>query len=214
MVGFWTNDIEVLPNCFISVFLNVMTGEYCVFEISERKNQFKELYEFFYDDPKSKIIIGYNINGYDIPVQESLFDHYFVFLDASYLTITDHAYNVSSTITDRDNPKGNELKKRYMKKTKITSIDLMTLLFPPKAQASLKEVQVTLKHHNVLEFHHDWRMSINADLIDELIFYCKNDNESTALLFKYCLPQIKLRQYVSKTYGFDCFSMDGVKTGV
>ena len=56
-------DIEVFPNTFHCVILNTDNEELYKFEISERKNQIRELVQFF-TNPKY-LLCGYNNKHYD-----------------------------------------------------------------------------------------------------------------------------------------------------
>ena len=56
-------DIEVFPNVFHCACRNTETGELRLFEYSERKNQIKEMVNFFLR--KDLIFAGYNNHHYD-----------------------------------------------------------------------------------------------------------------------------------------------------
>lgn len=50
-------DVEVFPNVFTCTIKNSETGEYNIFEISERKNQVWDIIDFFTSG--GKMICGY-----------------------------------------------------------------------------------------------------------------------------------------------------------
>ena len=51
-------DIEIFPNCFHCTIYDTENNKFTFLEISERKNQLDELYQFF--DKDNIILVGYN----------------------------------------------------------------------------------------------------------------------------------------------------------
>lgn len=58
-------DLETYKDVFIAVFKNIKTKEIHIFEISERKNQINQLYEFLFNVSG---LIGFNNLSFDWPV--------------------------------------------------------------------------------------------------------------------------------------------------
>ncbi len=221
-------DIEVFQNVFHCTVKNTETKEYYKFEISKRKNQLKELVEFFYTIKNKytlgnlytteiqldtdKIFAGYNNLHYDNPIINYIIDYYEVMSNKNYLSICNSIYNLSKIITTSKDDISLWKKWKYM--IKFESFDILTMLYSQKLRVGLKEIQVTMQYKNVLEFNHDWSLPLEVDLIDEMIEYNINDVDSTEELLNRCKDQVDLRIAIEDEYGVRVLSKDGVNIGM
>lgn len=221
-------DIEVFQNVFHCTAKNTETGQYYKFEISCRKNELKQLVDFFYTIRNNsyswndiyttdiqfntnKIFAGYNNLHYDNAIINYIISYYDKMINMNYLRICDSLYNLSKIITT-----SNDISawKRWKYAVNFETFDILTMLYSQKLRVGLKEIQVTMQYKNVLEFAHDWTKPLDTDLIDEMIEYNINDIDSTEALLNKCKDKVELRIAIEDEYGVRVLSKDGVNIGM
>lgn len=204
-------DIEVLKNIFTCTCKNTDTGIINTFEISSRKVDIEELYNYF---KQNCYFVGYNNHHYDNPVLNYLFylftKDYFEYF--STRQITESVFRMSQIVIDKNSDF--ELWKEYKYTKNFLSIDLLTMLYSKALRVSLKEMQVTMQYKNVEEFIVDWHQDLPEKDMDRLISYNINDVESTEELLYRCKNDLELRVSIEDEYGITCLSLDGVNTGM
>lgn len=222
-------DIEVFQNVFHCTAKNTETGQYYKFEISCRKNELKQLVDFFYTIRNNsyswndiyttdiqfntnKIFAGYNNLHYDNAIINYIIDYYDKMINMNYLRICDSLYNLSKIITTSNNDISAWKKWKYA--VNFETFDILTMLYSQKLRVGLKEIQVTMQYKNVLEFAHDWTKPLDTDLIDEMIEYNINDVDSTETLLNKCKDKVELRIAIEDEYGVRVLSKDGVNIGM
>lgn len=205
-------DIEVFPNTFHCVLLNTDNEELYKFEISERKNQIRELVQFF-TNPKY-LLCGYNNKHYDDVIINYIIDYIDTMLCKSIYDVTLSLFNLSQTIINLEDGNISKIKK-WKYANYFESMDLLTMMFSSKLRVGLKSMQITMQYQNVQEYSGDFGSFLPKDKIDEMISYNINDVESTYSLFNYLVKNgdIDLRLFIEQEYGFNALSMDSVKFG-
>lgn len=222
-------DIEVFQNIFHCSVKNTETGEIYKFEISERKNQLRELVKFFKQvdsyikwgdfyttdlEIKSEVIFcGYNNLHYDNPIVNYIIEYEDKLMSYNVATICSSIFNLSRTITTstEDNI---EAWKHWKYQIWFDTFDLLTMLYSNKLRVGLKEIQVTMQYPNVQEFVYDWSKPLLLEDFDNMIDYNINDIESTAELLNRCKKDIDLRIAIEDEYGVRVLSKDGVNIGM
>lgn len=222
-------DIEVFQNIFHCSVKNTETGEIYKFEISERKNQLRELVKFFKQvdsyikwgdfyttdlEIKSEVIFcGYNNLHYDNPIVNYIIEYEDKLMSYNVATICSSIFNLSRTITTstEDNI---EAWKHWKYQIWFDTFDLLTMLYSNKLRVGLKEIQVTMQYPNVQEFVCDWSKPLPLEDFDNMIDYNINDIESTAELLNRCKKDIDLRIAIEDEYGVRVLSKDGVNIGM
>lgn len=222
-------DIEVFQNIFHCSVKNTETGEIYKFEISERRNQLRELVKFFKQvdsyikwgdfyttdlEIKSEVIFcGYNNLHYDNPIVNYIIEYEDKLMSYNVATICSSIFNLSRTITTstEDNI---EAWKHWKYQIWFDTFDLLTMLYSNKLRVGLKEIQVTMQYPNVQEFVCDWSKPLPLEDFDNMIDYNINDIESTAELLNRCKKDIDLRIAIEDEYGVRVLSKDGVNIGM
>ena len=203
-------DIEIFPNVFHCTCKNTETGELSFFEISNRRNQLKELVDFFRIN--TQMFCGYNNKRYDDVIINYCIDLYDKLRWHNYIRICQSLFNLSKCIIESE--QGNSEKfKKWMYCNYFYSMDLLTMQFSSKLRVGLKEMQVTMHYKNVQEYSGNFDDWLKDSEIDKMIEYNINDVESTTELLNRLKKDIDLRLFIQEEYNIDALSMDSVKFG-
>ena len=205
-------DIEVFPNVFHCTCKNTETNTLYFFEISERKNQLKELVDFFYYNNTDKLICGYNNHHYDDVIINYIIDYYYKLNQLPYYRVCQSIFNLSGIIVNSEEG-DTEKYKRWKYAKFFKSIDLLTMMFSSKLRVGLKSMQVTMHYKNVQEYSGNFDDILLKENIDEMKEYNINDVESTCELLERLKPDIEIRKYIEEEFGINAYSMDSVKFG-
>ena len=190
-------DIEVFPNFFCACFEDYSSDQKYYFELSEWQDDKIKLFNFI----KGKTLIGYNNMMYDNIVLNYIM---------SKLVTNKDIYEMSNYAI-KDNY---EAIKKYKYNNNYQSIDIMRMMFSKMQRVSLKQLQVTMNWHNVLECELPFHQNIKESNREEIKYYCKNDVSSTKQLVKINKDKLNLRTTIENNFGVKCMSKDDVQTGV
>lgn len=222
-------DIEVFQNIFHCSVKNTETNNIYKFEISERKNQLRELVKFFkqvdkyitWEDyyttniniPANVIFCGYNNLHYDNPIINYIIEYEDKLMQYNIPTICSSIFNLSKTITTSSEDNIDEWK-HWKYQIWFDTFDILTMLYSNKLRVGLKEIQVTMQYPNVQEFVCDWTKPLPLEDFDSMIDYNINDIESTSELLNRCKKDVDLRIAIEDEYGVRVLSKDGVNIGM
>lgn len=222
-------DIEVFQNIFHCSVKNTETNNIYKFEISERKNQLRDLVKFFkqvdkyitwgdyyttnINIPANIIFCGYNNLHYDNPIINYIIEYEDKLMQYNIPTICSSIFNLSKTITtsSEDNI---DTWKHWKYQIWFDTFDILTMLYSNKLRVGLKEIQVTMQYPNVQEFVCDWTKPLPLEDFDSMIDYNINDIESTSELLNRCKKDVDLRIAIEDEYGVRVLSKDGVNIGM
>lgn len=222
-------DIEVFQNIFHCSVKNTETNDIYKFEISERKNQLRDLVKFFkqvdkyitwgdyyttnINIPANVIFCGYNNLHYDNPIINYIIEYEDKLMQYNIPTICSSIFNLSKTITtsSEDNI---DAWKHWKYQIWFDTFDILTMLYSNKLRVGLKEIQVTMQYPNVQEFVCDWTKPLPLEDFDSMIDYNINDIESTSELLNRCKKDVDLRITIEDEYGVRVLSKDGVNIGM
>lgn len=222
-------DIEVFQNIFHCSVKNTETNNIYKFEISERKNQLRDLVKFFkqvdkyitwgdyyttnINIPANVIFCGYNNLHYDNPIINYIIEYEDKLMQYNIPTICSSIFNLSKTITtsSEDNI---DAWKHWKYQIWFDTFDILTMLYSNKLRVGLKEIQVTMQYPNVQEFVCDWTKPLPLEDFDSMIDYNINDIESTSELLNRCKKDVDLRIAIEDEYGVRVLSKDGVNIGM
>ena len=202
-------DVEIFPNVFHAVIYDTELKTRTCIEISERKNDIRNLIRLFTEND-NKIFVGYNNHHYDDVIINYIIDYKDKLTDLPYRRICQSLFNLSSYIV-KDEEGSRERLKRWKYAHYFKSMDLLTMQFSQKLRVGLKTMQVTMHYKNVQEYNGDFDQPLPVDKIDEMIAYNINDVESTSELLNRLKEQVELRLFIEQEHGIDCLSMDSVK---
>lgn len=222
-------DIEVFQNIFHCSVKDTEKGTIYKFEISERKNQLKELVKFFKQvdsyikwgdfyttglEINSKVIFcGYNNLHYDNPIINYIIEYEDILLNRNVATTCSSLYHMSKIITESKED-DIEAWKHWKYQIWFDTFDILTMLYSNKLRVGLKEIQVTMQYPNVQEFVCDWSKPLPLKDFDSMIEYNINDIESTSELLNRCKKDVDLRIAIEDEYGVRVLSKDGVNIGM
>lgn len=222
-------DIEVFQNIFHCSVKDTETNTIYKFEISERKNQLRELVKFFKQVNKyitwgeyytttrqieSNIIFcGYNNLHYDNPIINYIIEYEDTLMNHNVFTICSSIFNLSKTITTskEDNI---DAWKHWKYQIWFDTFDILTMLYSNKLRVGLKEIQVTMQYPNIQEFVCNWTKPLPLEDFDSMIDYNINDIESTSELLNRCKDAVDLRIAIEDEYGVRVLSKDSVNIGM
>lgn len=222
-------DIEVFQNIFHCSVKNTETNDIYKFEISERKNQLRELVKFFkqvdkyitwgdyyttnINIPANVIFCGYNNLHYDNPIINYIIEYEDKLMQYNIPTICSSIFNLSKTITTSSEDNIDEWK-HWKYQIWFDTFDILTMLYSNKLRVGLKEIQVTMQYPNVQEFVCDWTKPLPLEDFESMIDYNINDIESTSELLNRCKKDVDLRIAIEDEYGVRVLSKDGVNIGM
>lgn len=201
-------DLESYPNCWLCCIADVEKRSIKVFELSFRKDQREEMFEYLREIYKVKgVMVGFNNLGYDYPVLHQLLK------DKSMSPKELFQYGdkvIKSGYTDN--------RWQYVVKDKdvmIKQIDLFKIHhFDNRAKAtSLKMLEFNGRSDNIQELPYEVGRCLTSQEIDNLIKYNIHDVKETFKFYEESLPQIEFREKLSKEYGMDAMNWNDTKIG-
>lgn len=210
-------DLETYKNIFTYCSCNSDGTNLKVFEISDRKNETKELLkELRRLIVEKKSLVGFNNIGFDYNLIHYIIEEakkakskgVELKLSAKKL------YNQTEKIINSYKGDGFGMKVREEEMV-IPQIDLYLINhFDNKAKAtSLKKLEVNMRSENV----EDLPFAVGTNLDDEekdiLIKYNKHDVLQTLKFYNHCVDMIKLRYDLTEKYGFNCLNLNDSKIG-
>lgn len=197
----WLYDAEIFRNGNTWTFIHAYSGETKQFEITERKNQSKELKKFVKEQVAG--LIGYNSIFYDdlmLLFGLSCSFNPSKMFEFSQFLIQDKEPELFSLVRDKYNNVRINASKTW------NSLDLMKLAYLDQLGVSLKEVAIRLKFPLIQDLPFHWDEPVPLDKLDMVCKYNKNDVDVTKKLFEYLKDEIQIRIDVEEEYGFNCIS--------
>lgn len=164
------HDIEVYPNFFNTTVYDYDTGEKLIWEISDRRNDFEAIKEFYTN--YRGFLISFNGIHYDSPVLFYMFECKWT----SVTDLLDKVKRFSDICISRNRTDVEEkLYKRYKYwKKGFIEIDLMaywSLQLRKSKKISLKALGIQLGYHTVQELPYDPATWLTHEQMDNLLVY-------------------------------------------
>jgi hypothetical protein len=183
-------DIESYPNFFCVTFKDINTKEIKYFELSEFSNDhIYELYKFI--NNKNLWLIGYNNHSYDNQLLNYLFINYNNLYWSKNLEIAEKLFDLTVKIIKSDY-------REFKYKLPFRSIDLMRV--GALYQKSLKMSAINLEWPLIQDLPLKPETIIKQEDINIIKEYNLNDVNITEALYDFLLPEIKLREDITKLY--------------
>lgn len=211
----YAHDIEIAPNLFTVTIVDYHNQDKVYqFEISERKNQYNLIYNFYVNNPM--YLIGFNSKHFDDPIIFKLIKER-SFVNADYKHITKSLYELGSYLIDNAPYEKWKEYKYPPYNVQIKQIDLFlywTRLIRLTKKISLKAAAAFLDYENIQDLPFEPGTIIPNEDIDKILEYNLNDVKMTLHIAKHMRKDMILKFNVSKKYNKDYLSTDGVNMGL
>lgn len=185
-------DIETYPNFFCVVFK--YADRFKVFEISERKDEEKELKKFLRRGIKNDwFFVGFNNVRFDGQITQWLLDQKNQLKDFTGGQKAKEIYNFSQKVIEATSNKEFPPYPEYRIKNRQIDLYLQNHYNNMARATSLKWLEYSMNWEKIqdLPYHHTQELAL--DLLDSVIEYCKNDVNATEQFFLKSRQLIELR---------------------
>ncbi len=205
----WIYDLETYPNIFTCDLYHMLSGVRVLFEISDRKNQIDELYEFLIALQKTNCrMVGFNNIGFDYPILHFILVNYHN--GCSLEDIYNFAQHIINTPWD---DRFSNIVPDY--KTIITQIDLFKIHHFDNAarSTSLKVLEFNMRMQTIEDLPYPPGTMLNDSQKNELISYNDHDVDATRDFYIETLPMIEFREELSLKYSRNFLNHNDTKIG-
>lgn len=215
--GDWVYDLEIYPNIFTACFVYANGKGMRVFEVSDRRNDTDDLLEFLRNVKRNgHRLVGFNNVGFDYPIihyilqmARSLFN-----TDKKLVLTPEQLYSFGMELikNKEDDKYGGTIKNDEVI---IPQVDLYLIHhFDNRARAtSLKMLEFNMRSESVEELPFPVGKVLSNEEKDVLISYNKHDVMQTLKFYNYSHENLKLREELTKQFGFDCTNFNDTKIG-
>ena len=179
-------DIETMISIFCVVFKH--NGKYISFEISERKNQCKELCELIRGGSSLDwYFVGFNNVRFDAQILQWMLD------ENRYDITCEEIHEFAQEVIEKANAKQFPPYPEYKLEFKQVDLFLINHYNNLARSTSLKWLEYSMNWKKVqdLPYKHDQELTI--DVFDSVIEYCQNDVDATFEFLKKCKKILELR---------------------
>lgn len=200
-------DLETYKNTFTFAVVKADRSVAYVFEVSPRKDNRKEMFQFLdYLKQTKKTLVGFNNLAFDYPIIHFIMKHRRFTPEQVY----EEAQYIIETL--KEDKFGSSIQTRFHH---IRQKDLFKINhFDNKAKStSLKLLEFNMKMDNLQELPFDPHTNLADNQIDVLIKYNINDVIATLKFYYECYGSMELREGLSESYGIDFTNMNDTKIG-
>ncbi len=201
----WVYDTEEYPNVFTITFEHAEAPFTLAFEISEYRDQSKDLLEFLkYLVSCNARLIGFNNLAWDYPILH-------LFLRNSNVSAAELYQKAQSLIQSENKFEGMVFPSDRV----IPQIDLYRIWhFDNKAKAtSLKALEYQMRMDNISDLPFPVGSTLNPEQIKVLLDYNLHDVRATKEFYHESLNQIRFREELTTKYGRDFLNHNDTKIG-
>lgn len=207
MSSVWVYDIETYPNIFSMVAANGATKELRVFEISDRKDDSKQLRGFLTKLYKEKAeMVGFNNIGFDYPVIHHFLKNKGITCDELYAK----AMEIINSM--REDRFGTSIREKDIL---IKQLDLFKIHHYDNVNksTSLKLLEFNMRSKTIEDLPFPVGKELTFDEIDVLLHYNKKDVLETYKFYLHSADAIEMRRTLTKEFGMDCMNYNDTKVG-
>lgn len=207
----WIWDCETYPNVFTLCAVYANGAGIRVFEISDRKNDIDEMVAFLRKVKQhSHRLVGFNSIGFDYPVLHEILVNY----KRGYKMSADEIYQYAMKVIDSNRGDGFGIKVKQSE-VLIPQLDLYRMhhFDNPAKATSLKMLEFNMRSDNIEDLPFPVGTVLTSEQMDTLIEYNKHDVRQTLKFYYHSLEAIRLRETLTKKFGFDCTNMSDAKIG-
>lgn len=194
-------DLETYANMFLATFKVHEEETWFEFEISDRKNEIKELRLFL--NSKVKGLIGFNNLNFDYPVL-----HNTILKNNKQWTAQEIFSEVQIII-------GNKYSGIKDWDIKIPQLDLYRIWhYDNMARStSLKWLEYAMRMESIEDLPYQPSTILTSEQMDEVKSYCRNDIKATEMFFNKSTDAIQFRIDMSKDLNYNVMNYSDVKIG-
>lgn len=201
-------DIESFPNLFTCSILNSENNKIITYEISEDRNDLGKIVMLF--QLKEFYFCGFNNRAYDDVIINYLIIKFDDLRHKPIFEITWLIKSMSDKVIKEPVANWVDYKHAYL----FNSFDLMTMSFSAKNRVGLKELEVTMGFHDVMEYEGDFSKNVPKGIKSKVIEYNQNDVLATGELLNRKKDDIELRLRLNEKYKINVLSKDNVNMGM
>lgn len=202
-------DLETPPNLFTAYFRHIESGREWCFELSERRNDSTDLYNFVRLMQTNEMrLVGFNNVGFDYPVL-----HEFMNLYAAQGVVYAHQLHATSNrIFRSENRWANII---WSDQRFVPQIDpyLIHHFDNPAKSTGLKMLEINMRSEEVEDLPFDPVQPIALDQIDTVIAYNARDVRETAKFYVHSEKAIATREELTARFGVDFMNYNDTKIG-
>lgn len=193
-------DIETPKGAFLYIDKNLETGIYNIFRIDKYRNDLYALVKYLKDLRKVvDYLIGFNCNKFDGQVIQFILDNFERWFDLTGEQVAKIIWQFAQDVIDDTN---HGLFPPYSEDFFwISHIDLFAIHHFDNKQrrCSLKWCEFSMDMENIEDMPYPhWEESFTEEMIEEMIGYCKNDNDATEALYWITRGITELEEYKGK----------------
>lgn len=208
----YVHDIEVYPNFFSDTIINYRKDETFVFEISERRNDFIPICNFFMNNPM--YLIGWNSKHYDDPHIFMMIKRFKQLRYESAEFINQELYSLTQTIIDKEERHGYYFPPYDVNIGQVDLFLYWSKLIRTDKKVNLKSAMSLIDYPNIQDLPYAPGTWLTPDQMQDVVEYNYNDTHGTKMLAAKMKDDMNLKFLTSKKYNGNYLSMDGVNMGI
>lgn len=192
-------DSECYPNVYLIGIANYEKSKYICFEISERRDDRNELYDYLRDIYRDKsYMVGFNNLKYDFPLLS--------FILQNKQCSNKDIFKVSSKLISSED---------FAKRPYIPQIDLMAVhhMDNKAKMTSLKVLEFNMRMDNIEELPFTPGTILNSDEIEKLKKYMKHDVKATSMFYEHSKNELEFRYKLNANFKNDIVNYNDVRIG-
>lgn len=204
----WIYDLETYPNIFTAAFKHVATGTRLLFEISERRNDLRDLVVFLQALKSAGCrMVGYNNIGFDYPII------HFILENALYIGLDEIYGKAQALINTHWNDRFSNLVKPW--EIHICQIDLLKVHhFDNEARTtSLKMLECNMQSDDVEDLPFEPGVPIPVEDFPNLIKYNHHDDDETEKFYFETLEMLAFREQLGTKHDRNFLNHSDKKIG-